>query len=164
MSRRISNASPLVFLAKLQRLDLLRLGADEVLVPTGVLSEVRAKRDAAARQVENCLGDWLCECSAIRLDLLQALPGLGMGEREVIAQALQEGISDVALDDQDARRLASKMGLQPIGTVGILLAAKRQGLLPSLRDEIGRLTSLGFRVSDALYSRALRDAGEADDR
>ena len=59
MSRRVANASPLVFLAKLGRLPLLQLGAQEVLVPSEVLSEVRAKPDAATRELEAHLGGWL---------------------------------------------------------------------------------------------------------
>lgn len=51
-SRRVTNASPLVFLAKLGRLSLLQLGVQEVLVPAEVLSEVRAKPDAGAQELE----------------------------------------------------------------------------------------------------------------
>ena len=160
MSQRITNASPLVFLAKLDRIDLLRLGVDEVLVPSAVLAGVRAKPDIATQRLEAHLGNWLRECPMTRQDLLQALPDLGSGEREVVAQALQVGIVDAVLDDQDARRLARRMGLEPIGTVGLLLAAKRKGLLPSLTDELRRLESVGFRISDALRSRALLEAGE----
>ncbi len=160
MSQRITNASPLVFLAKLDRLELLKLEVDEVLVPSTVLAEIRAKADVATQRLESHLGGWLRECTVTRPELLRALPDLGGGEREAIAQALQQGIAGVVLDDQAARQLARRMGLEPIGTVGLLLAAKRKGLLPSLGDELRRLDGFGFRVSEALRRRVLQEAGE----
>ncbi|MCL5960073.1 MAG: DUF3368 domain-containing protein [Chloroflexi bacterium] len=160
MTRRITNASPLIFLSKLGRLPLLQLGVQEVLVPAEVLSEVRAKPDAGAQQLAAHLGNWLLECPITRPEFLRLLPDLGRGEKEVIAQALQEGIASVATDDLDARRTAHRMGLEPVGTVGLLLAAKKRGLLTSLKEELARLADPGFRVSDALSTQALREAGE----
>lgn len=160
MSRRMVNASPLVFLAKLDRLELLLLGVQEVLVPSVVLAEVRAKRDVATERVEGCLHAWLKECPLTRPELLRLLPDLGEGEKEVIAQALQEKIVSVVLDDLDARRIARRMGLDPIGTIGLLLAAKKRALLPSLKQELEHLRVLGFRASEALTDQALREAGE----
>jgi uncharacterized protein len=160
MSRRVTNASPLVFLARLGRLELLGLGAEEVLVPSDVIAEVRAKPDAAAAQLEAHLGDWLRECPAASPELLQLLPDLGKGEREVVAQALHEGIVSVAMDDLDARRLARRLGLEPVGTVGLLLASKKMDLLPSLGAELQRLKDMGFRISEALFEQAMSEAGE----
>ena len=71
-----------------------------------------------------------------------------------------EGISSVAMDDLDARRTAHRVGLEPVGTVGLLLAAKKRGLITSLGDELARLKDFGFRVSDTLAKQALREAGE----
>ncbi len=160
MSRRLVNASPLIFLAKLGRLELLRLGAQEVLVPSGVLEEVRAKPDVGAELIERYLGTWLKVCHLTRREVLRFLPDLGEGEKEVIAQALQEDIVSIALDDLDARRVARRMGLEPIGTVGLLLAARKRSMLPSLKQELEHLKALGFWVSDSLYSLALQEAGE----
>lgn len=162
MSLRVANASPLLFLAKLERLELLRLGVEAVLVPSGVLAEIRAKRDAATKQVELSLGSWLKECPLTRPDLLRLLPDLGEGEKEVIAQALQENVVSVSLDDLDARRVARRLRLEPIGTVGLLLAAKKRAMLPSLKPELERLQTLGFWVSDILMDQSLREAGESE--
>jgi len=161
VTRRLTNASPVIFLAKLDRLDLLCLGVNEVLVPSVVLAEVRAKRDDAAQQMEARLSGWLKECTWTRPEFLRLLPDLGPGERHVIAQALQERVSSVALDDLDARRTARRMGLEPVGTVGLLLAARKRGMLPSLAAEVERLRTLGFRISAPLAQEALREAGEA---
>lgn len=162
MKRRVSNASPIVFLAKLNRFELLRLGVDEVLVPTEVIKEIRAKQDEVTTCVERHLGTWLRECVLAQPETMQVLVDLDAGERAVIAQALQERVNTIATDDMAARRLARRLGLKPIGTVGLLLAAKKRGMLQSLRNEIARLRDLGFWITDDLVRHALREAGEDD--
>lgn len=68
----------------------------------------------------------------------------------------------VILDDKKARRIAQQMGLRVIGTIGVLLRAKQQGLLAEIRPFIDVLQQADFRISDSLYEEALRLAGEAD--
>ena len=160
MRRRLVDASPLIYLARLGHLELLLLGVDEVLVPAMVLVEVRAKRDHSTEQVEQYLDSWLKICDRTQADVLRFVPDLGAGEREVMAQALQEGIVSVVLDDLDARRVSRRLGLEPVGTVGLLLAAKKRSLLPSLEDEIKRLRQYGFWISETLVHQVLEEAGE----
>jgi predicted nucleic acid-binding protein len=104
----IVDTSPLIFLAKLNRLDLLKRGADQIVAPPAVFRE----------------------------------------------------IGEVVLDDLDARRFAHRIGLVPVGTLGLLLAAKLRGEIKSLREEIDRLIGAGFRVSPPLVQAFLREAGE----
>lgn len=66
------------------------------------------------------------------------------------------------MDDLDGRRFARRLGVIAVGTLGLLLAARLRGDLPSLRAEIERLRAGGFRVSSALVEAVLRTAGEAD--
>ena len=160
MRRRLVDAAPLIYLARLGHLELLLLGVDEVLVPTVVLAEIRAKRDYSTQQVEQYLDSWLEICGRTQADMLRFIPDLGAGEREVMAQALQEGIMSVVLDDLDARRVSRRVGLEPVGTVGLLLPAKKRSLLPSLEDEIKRLRQYGFWISETLVHQVLEEAGE----
>lgn len=159
---RIVNTAPLIFLSKLGRLELLRQGAATIFVPPTVLGELRSVPDVATAAVESVLGDWLIERACAQLALLEVVrQSIDPGEAEVIALALELGADDVVLDDLDARRFARRSGLQSIGTLGLLLAAKEKGLIDSLRDEIDKLRSVGFRASDALISTILASAGEA---
>jgi predicted nucleic acid-binding protein len=64
------------------------------------------------------------------------------------------------LDDEPARRLARQLGLPVIGTVGILLAAKRRALVASVRPILDALIDVDFRLSPELYASALNEAGE----
>jgi len=158
----VADAAPLIFLAKLRHLELLRLNADEVLVPTEVLKEIAAKQDEAAEEVSKRLEGWLKECTVTRPDLMQLLIDMDEGERSVLAQALQEGIDSVVLDDMEVRLIARRLGLKPIGTVGLLIIARRRGLLDSLKAELDRLKALGFWLSEELYREALKTVGESD--
>jgi len=162
MILRIVDTGPLLFLARLNHLELLKIGVERVLVPSAVLVEVQRKDDLALNKIQACYGDWLGECTLNSPEIIKLLPDLGKGEREVIAQALGQKISSVILDDLDARRIARRFGLIPIGTVGLLLAAKKKGLLPSLKAELERLKSMGFWVSQSLLTEALREADEEE--
>ncbi|MEW6358459.1 MAG: DUF3368 domain-containing protein [Planctomycetota bacterium] len=84
---------------------------------------------------------------------------LGDGEAEAIALACEHG-SRIILDDRQARSVAQHLGLSVIGTVGILIRAKRSGIVPSLKRILGELEAKGFYVSDALIEEALRLVGE----
>ncbi|MEK6322881.1 MAG: DUF3368 domain-containing protein [Acidobacteriota bacterium] len=81
------------------------------------------------------------------------------GEAEAIALASERGWR-VVLDDRQARVIARSLGIQMIGTVGILLRAKQSGVIPLVRPIIDALEASGFWVSGALQEEALRLAGE----
>ncbi len=158
---RIVNTAPLIFLGKLDRLDLLRMGVDSVIVPTTVLLELQAVKDEATEAVDIALNDWLQQMSCTLPALLELITqSIDPGEAEVLALAREFGTPHVVLDDLDARRYARRMGLQPIGTLGLLLAAKKIGELGAVLPEIESLRSAGFRASEELVRRVLQEAGE----
>lgn len=158
---RVVNTAPLIFLAKLGRLDLLRLGAESVYIPTIVLDELRVYPDDVYRAVQALVSAWLIERNCSRPDLLAlTLQALDPGEAGVIALALELGTQDVVLDDLDAHRFAYRSGLKPIGTLGLLLAAKERGLIPTVAPEIEKLQNAGFRANQQLIRRVLAEAGE----
>lgn len=86
---------------------------------------------------------------------------LDKGEAEAIALSHEVSADVVLLDERDARRAAMRMGLKVLGTVGILLWGKQAGKLVSLREQLDALRFQGkFRISQRLYERVLREAGE----
>ncbi|MEJ5251699.1 MAG: DUF3368 domain-containing protein [Armatimonadota bacterium] len=97
-------------------------------------------------------------------DLVQALRlMLGQGEAEVIALGTELRSTEdceLVLDDWQARRVAKSFGLSTVGTIGILLRAKKEGLLEAVQPAMDVLRAHGFYISDALYRRALELAGE----
>lgn len=161
MNRWVVDTGPLVFLAKLDRLELLQRGADEILAPVAVLDEVLAIHDEAAKKIELASQSWLQiqtvdDRSKIRL----LLADLDTGEAEVIALAQTVNANRVVMDDLDARRFAHRVGLSVVGTMGLLLAARLRGEIPSVKTEIERLRQLGFWTNKALVEAILQAADE----
>jgi hypothetical protein len=88
---------------------------------------------------------------------------LDEGEAEAIALAREEQAPVVLLDEKDARQVARRLNLRVLGTVGLLIWAKRVGAIASLREQLDTLRTLGrFRLSQAVYDEALRIVGEGD--
>ncbi|MBX2980110.1 MAG: DUF3368 domain-containing protein [Flavobacteriales bacterium] len=82
------------------------------------------------------------------------------GEASAIALAMETERSVVILDDLAARRLATDLEIPHTGTIGVLLKAKTQSLIPALEPVLSDLKSVGFRISSDLEEKALRLAGE----
>jgi hypothetical protein len=150
--RIVSNTSPIVALAHLGELDLLRKIFDGVvLIPPAVSCELAGRT----------LPEWL-EIRELRQPLsARAFEAfLGAGESEALALALEAEADLVLLDDKAARRLASQLRLAVVGTLGLLLKAKEAGLIPSIRPKLEALRSLPFHISPHLRENILTQARE----
>jgi len=86
---------------------------------------------------------------------------LDEGESEVIALAVEREATLILLDETDARQIAERYKLPKTGIIGVLMRAKREGKIMSLRVELDKLRALGgFWIADELYEQALRAVGE----
>jgi hypothetical protein len=94
-------------------------------------------------------------------DVLRLATDLGGGETAVLALALEASAAVVILDDALARRHAEVLGLRLTGTLGVLLDAKRAGLVSAVAPLINELQALGFRLSDKTRNSVLLLADEA---
>jgi predicted nucleic acid-binding protein len=107
------------------------------------------------------LPDWLVITSPRQqLQPKQVSASIGAGEHSTISLALELRADRVIIDELPGRRLAMQIGIEAIGTVGLLLAAKRQQLLELIRPELDRLRSVRFFMDEKLYRHALDEAGE----
>jgi predicted nucleic acid-binding protein len=84
---------------------------------------------------------------------------LGAGESQVIAHCLEKGRRAV-LDDGNARACALSHSIPIIGTLGIVLRAKKQGLIPAARPVIEQVRTAGSFLDDELVEQALAQIGE----
>ena len=153
----VSDAGPLISLGRLDVLGVLFAQFAQVQVPQAVLDECLARPtqiDAIRiRRAVETGGLTLCDAVPITAD------GLDLGERAAIGRALEIG-SGLLADDRAARAYAEAHGLQVIGTLGVLVRARRRGSVPALKPLIERLRAGGQRLSNEAVAAALAAAGE----
>ena len=70
------------------------------------------------------------------------------GEASAIALALETANSTIILDDNKARMVAVKLGLEITGTIGVIVKAKLNGIIPSIKPILKKINKTNFRVSD----------------
>jgi len=161
---RVVNASPLIVLSRLARLDLLREPRPdiEVSVPQAVLDEVMQGEpdDPAVSLVPLAVGDWLRVIPTPAVHVSIRSGRLDPGEIAVLSVVLDHPGWVAVLDDHAARREAARLGIPCIGTVGLILNGHSLGIVPSVHDALQTLRDTGMYISDGLFRLALDQAGE----
>lgn len=149
-----SNSTPLIALAKINQLHLLKEFFGEIFIPEEVYDEVvlRGSGLTGASEVASCR--WIkTEPVANRLAVDALCISLDKGEAEAIVLS-REKDALLIIDDGDGRKSAKQLGLKITGTVGILLLASDEGML-DLKDALDELKSAGFRLSDREYGKIM---------
>jgi predicted nucleic acid-binding protein len=85
---------------------------------------------------------------------------LDLGESSAIALAVETPDSYLLIDESLGRRVAKQNGVDLTGTVGVLLHAKEESVITSIKPYLEQLRQTGFRMSDSLVLDVLKDAGE----
>ena len=161
MPKVVCNSSPLIHLAKIGKLELLKDYFTEISIPEAVYREcvIDGKDREDAKRIENAA--WIRVVDIRNIDLKKAFNTvLDEGESEAIVLALQESADLILLDDYEARELARTYGLKITGTIGLLIKAKYEGDISSIGEMLKKLRRTGFWLSDDLYTKILRDEGE----
>lgn len=158
--RFVTNASPLIFLTKIDALSLMGELAEAITVPAAVMAEVEAGAElqASLRQIG----------SLPRLRIEADLPvppeiagwDLGPGETQVLTFAAARPGWQAVLDDLEARECARSLGILKTGTLGIILRAKVAGVIPAARPLVEKLLRNGAYLSKDLVAAALAEIGE----
>ncbi len=160
----VSNTSPILNLAIIGELSLLRDQFGEILIPEAVLEELRVEEDLPGSQnIRDALKiGWIRMATVNLYPLVRAMQrDLDKGEAEAIALAIQLNADWVLIDEREGRKAAKSMDLKVVGVLGVLLKAKREGRLESLKQVIDRLREkAGFYVRADLQSAIMREGGE----
>lgn len=150
----VVNASPLIALAKIGRVDLLLKPGRSLIVPEAVRDEIlRSDKDDPARR-------WLeagvdVNLRAVTIDPQVGAWSLGAGESAVLSLSMELGALAV-LDDREARAAAQTLGVRCSGTLGIVVRAARDARITAAAPVIRALRSAGLHLSDRAITDALR--------
>jgi predicted nucleic acid-binding protein len=160
ISRRVVNASPLIFLTRVGLLDVLNEPGVPVIVPDAVFAELGGvgPNDPAALAVRQI--PWFRVVPTPPIPELVGAWGLDSGESAVMAVALQQPDSQAILDDLAARRCARALNVPLQGTLGLILVAKQLGMISAVRPILDTLRQTGMYVSNRLAQQVLDQAGE----
>ncbi|MDB9516372.1 DUF3368 domain-containing protein [Roseofilum reptotaenium CS-1145] len=115
----------------------------------------------AAQQVQDL--SWLQVVTVNNQRLVEELQEsfhLDLGESEAIALAEETKADQLLIDERAARRVALERKLPLIGTMGVLVLAKRQSLIPNVKDVLKQRQDRGTRISNHLYEQVLTLAQE----
>ena len=160
MPKVIVNSTPIIVLSNINQLELLQKLYNDIYIPQAVYDEVTEKEDSACHQIKIC--NWIHVCkikNESEKRMYQAK--LHDGEVEVMILA-KENPQDttVIIDDNAAKKTAKFLGLKVTGTLGIILKAKQQNLIPSVTTIMDKLIQNGFYITPKIYDLVKNAVGE----
>ena len=157
----IINSTPIIALASIDSLYLLKELYKEVYIPNAVYDEicakqgsktqielVRAREQIQARQIEN-----IETKKFFRVQLHD-------GEVEVMILGKELSADLLVIDDHIAREYAKYLDFNVTGTLGVILKSKEKGLIEKVRLHIDALIDNGIYIGNKVYEDVLKLAGE----
>ncbi len=154
----VSDTSALLALAACDALPLLDRLFETVRVPAAVLRECAVSGKTSAERLARYLEGRVVDVDPA--DILVSSRSLGRGEMEAMALYRRLGADWLLVDDARARKVARLNGIQVIGSLGVLLLARGNGLVPRIRPLIEAIRASGIYLADSLVEEALRLAEE----
>ncbi|MGC2236650.1 MAG: DUF3368 domain-containing protein [Pyrinomonadaceae bacterium] len=159
----VINASPFILLAKSGLTELLPQLFAEIRMPEAVMEEIAAGGDIAADKFYENKETWINIYPLQKVAEEVLVWNLGDGETEVLSFAFSNKTTHTALiDDRAARKCAETLQIKTLGTGGILILAKKRGLIESVAAELKKLQNAGLWISDEIAQVILRRAGELE--
>lgn len=158
----VSDTSPINNLAAINQLNLLQQLYSTVIIPAAVYRELTDPNFPVAGATEVQTLDWIQTRQITNLAMLETLSqDLDPGEAEAIVLALEIGADRVLIDERRGRLIAERLKLNYTGILGILIEAKRRGLILSVKPLLDALINqAGFWVAESVYNRVLQLADE----
>jgi len=155
----VCNTSPLIFLNSIDKLDLLEKLFSEVYIPNSVYDEIRKKgeKEKILVNINHLLqkGKYRLYVVKNQMVVLSMLGRLHRGEVEVMVSYLELNADFALLDDLLARNKAQSMGINTIGTLGLLLLGFKKGYVNNLMSLIDQLILKGFWISEDVYGKIM---------
>ena len=161
MRKVIINSTPIIALGGMGMLELLKKMYGEVIIPQAVYDEIGLKPDSRSFiELKKSLS-WV-QILPIQNQMAKRFfkTQLHVGEVEVMILATEQEADLVVMDDANAKKHAMYLGLNVIGTLGILVKCKEQGFLNEVKPLLDQMSQNGFRISENLRKIVLVQSNE----
>lgn len=152
----ILDSSCIIILSQIKKMNILKTLFSEVFVPEAVFTEFMIKASGTEderRFVEIIKTVKVKDSFAV----MTLQTDLGKGESECIVLAKEMNADFVVLDDKGARKMAEFLGLDVIGTLGILVMAHKKGEIKNMKSVIDEMREKNFWIDNKLYKKILKE-------
>jgi predicted nucleic acid-binding protein len=156
----VADSSPLIALAIIESLQLLDSLYQSIYAPQAVFDEVTQPGKIQSGKLKEYLESRLLPVKNI-LAVAAFQTELGPGESEAIVCAMENKADYILLDDHKARKTARLNGLPVVGSIGVLILAKRHNLIPAIKPYIDTLRMNGIWISSSVVKTALSAVDES---
>lgn len=159
----VSNTSPITNLAGIEQLDLLQQLYGTITIHRAVYNEMAGIGKTVPGAIEVQILPWIETQSVTDLNQVASLRTiLAQGEAEAIVLALKLNAEFLIIDESPGRAIARQYGINIIGVLGVLLEAKRRGLIVAVKPLMDQLINqVEFWVSRQVYETVLQAADES---
>jgi uncharacterized protein len=159
MPKVVSNTTPIISHLKINRLDLLKQLYGQILIPLAVFREIEAGKTKGYYKDLSKI-DWISIVEIKDKKSVKYFLDLDQGEAEAIVLATEFNADLIILDERLGRFYAKHAELKVTGTIGVLIKAKNEGLIESVKPMIEELVKKEVWISDKLKSEILKKTGE----
>jgi uncharacterized protein len=162
----VSDTSPITNLAAIGQLDLLEKLYTSIIIPQAVYNEMVAVGKVVPGAWEVQTFSWIqiqvvTNAQSV-VDIQTSQDNIDLGEAEAIVLSLELNADLVLMDERRGRAVAIDYGLKVTGLLGVLVQAKRNGLIADVKPLMDRLIEqVDFRVGSQLYETVLQASGES---
>lgn len=156
----VVNASPLIVLFHSNLSEILPALCKDIMVPDAVWREIidTDREDKAALGLNDA--SWAKRLRSFPIEPKIQAWDLGIGESSVLSFARKNPRYTAVLDDAAARRCARAFSIRTIGTGGLLVMAKKAGIIPSVKDSLDQIKKAGLWITSDIENILLKAAGE----
>ena len=154
----VSNSTPIISLATVGHISLLGTLFGRIMIPREIERELKSNKYPGYKDIEQ---PW-CDIKDVQGMLYVGFlcHDLDRGEAEAITLAKELQADTLILDERTGYQIAKQQGLHVIGTLTVLLMAKQQGIIPSVRPLLDEMIQKGRWYSQSVYHSFLRQIGE----
>lgn len=164
MRAAVSNATPLMYLAKVGKINFLRKLFDKIYIPSEVFEEVITEGKRLNRKeillIENLISDGFIEIGEVKSG--SEIKSLHEGEAKAIALCRELHLGTILIDDKEGYEFSKLLDLSPLRTTALLLKFYKENLFgyKEFCDVLLELSEEGYFMSAKVYEELIKTARE----